>query len=390
MLRNTKLATVSIDPYTGNIYDPTIISDVKWTGGSNTLFIIVGDLVDGNRPGTGMVDDPRGSFELLLLCFLYNLRLSARTQSSEVLYTIGNHDYHTVISEDTRYDTYIHDTAKKFFTDNQTFLFSKKTVSRKTALRPFYLANPFYIISFMNGTKKEMACVHGGFQNTKTNFTGAIEAFQSTIDKNPSITYKNILQIPPELVEEGADGGIIWSRYYSEQTGGVCDTLGTDYPFVVIGHCPTHQSNRTVQLLKDNEGSKYEGCSISDPNEWENPAAWDKVGSKKREKGIGCVVTDCNTSDGPRLAFVDTAMSDAFRYPTVAGELLKLNNTNRYAQFLKITHIPITSLRYYNKIESVTSDSAATTRILYTSPTTGGHRQTRNKRRNQRKRTLKQ
>ena len=59
-----------------------------------TLFIIVGDVVDGARNSEGSkIPDPVGNIELMLHAYLYNIRIKARMKKSEVRFVIGNHDF---------------------------------------------------------------------------------------------------------------------------------------------------------------------------------------------------------------------------------------------------------------------------------------------------------
>ncbi len=62
----------------------------------NTLLVIVGDLVDGAKSSSKRLD---GDAEILLHILIYNLRISARKYNSEIRFTIGNHDFHTVIQK---------------------------------------------------------------------------------------------------------------------------------------------------------------------------------------------------------------------------------------------------------------------------------------------------
>jgi hypothetical protein len=349
-----------IDPYTPvdespNLYDTAaIISDVTWTGGSNVLFVIVGDLVDGKR-SENSIDDPIGSCEMLLLCYLYNLRLRAREQHSEVLFTIGNHDYCTVVSNLDCLQGYIHDSAFEFYGDSDT---------RRVALRPFYKLNPFFILSFMNESGHgEMACVHGGLHAYTedyqiTNHTDALDIFQYQIDRGEA----QIDELPAELgtggirragVDDLRTGGPLWTRFY-EQTedrpDGVCDLFGEQtYPFIVVGHCTTNNTHRSRQLIIRNP-RLYTGCSLGYLN------------GDGQEIGVGCVVTDCNGAHGPRLAFVDTAMSKGFRQAVANDER---DNQSRFIQFLRVSHTEPPTERYYNRIESVKSDTPNTVRVLY-------------------------
>jgi len=115
----------------------------------------------------------------------------------------------------------------------------------------------------------------------------------------------------------------------------------------------------------EGKNDKYKGCSISDGMFGNEPTAFTKIGNKFQETGVGCVVTDCDKEGhGPRLAFVDTALSEAFRFPT-RDRMIQKDNTDRYAQFLRLTHVDFPIKRYYNKIESVTTNPSNTTVVLY-------------------------
>jgi len=355
MLQAIKLVGSNIDPYEGDIYDPSIISEVTWTGGSGVLLIIIGDLVDGKRGTNGMVDDPRGSFEFLLLSYLHNLRIQANKVKSEILYTIGNHEYMTLLLPpdpfaEVFYD-YIHPSAITFFsggphgsTEYESILF------RADVLNYFYLSNPFFMLSFMNGSNKEMACIHGGFQDVLKDNTNDIENLQSEIDsihKTEDVFEKLRDDTLLIINRKNFNFGGLFTRFYA--SGNTCDKIKSSYPFIVVGHCPTNLFSRPRDIMKS-DPTKYGKCDVGDIE----------------GKGVGCVVTDCLTHDGPKLAFVDTHLSQAFRSP---DNLYTNPHKRRYAQFLKLSHIDGSSKRFYNKIESVLSDPEMTTTILYQAPT---------------------
>lgn len=149
MLQAIKLVGSIIDPYEGDIYDPSIISDVTWTGGPGVLLVIIGDLVDGQRPGHGMVDDPRGSFEFLLLSYLHNLRIQANKVKSEIIYTIGNHEYMTVLLPpdpfaEHFYD-YIHPSAVTFFSGGPGG--QKKSINYRADILSFFILQILFLCS---------------------------------------------------------------------------------------------------------------------------------------------------------------------------------------------------------------------------------------------------
>jgi len=77
----------------GDIYE--YVWDLEWNA-DDTMLMITGDLIDGKR-GHRMVEDPRGSYEMLLHILLFNLRIGARARKSDVLFVIGNHDMYSVV-----------------------------------------------------------------------------------------------------------------------------------------------------------------------------------------------------------------------------------------------------------------------------------------------------
>jgi hypothetical protein len=156
MLKNNRLIGTSLLAYDEDaMYNPALIADSEWTGGPRTILVIIGDLVDGKRIKS--VQDSRGSFEFLLFALLYNLRRKANRAGSEVLFTIGNHEYDSIIRVKTRpsdyYKDYVTDEAKRFFNDDNMI--------RSGALLPFLKTSPYYLLSFVT-SKIEVICVHGG------------------------------------------------------------------------------------------------------------------------------------------------------------------------------------------------------------------------------------
>ena len=336
MLQLAKLIDTPIDPYildnTG-IYDPNLIANATWIGGSNAVLVIVGDLVDGRRPTMGVnidVDDPKGSFEFLLHAFLYNLRLSALEQGSDVRFTIGNHDYHTIILNDSALNSYIHTTARTYFGDID---------SRAAALRPFYERMPFYYLSIMNKRKSQVEFVHGGLRpNWYTSSTGSGPGYNSpdkdyTADlikfqKNIASgtkkidNFKDIQKVA--LVKSNGDvDGPLWGRAYARSTN--CPLKSDGHTLIIVGHCPTNRDDARYTEL--NKKSAYIGC-----------------GHTKH-----CVYTDC----GGSLAFVDVASSASM-----------MTDRKKPVEMLYLEHIDTLDEydfkdgRYYNRMKRIVLDPA--------------------------------
>ena len=300
-----------IDKYNKqDIYTFNVIS-------KNFIFIIVGDIVDGKRGLGNEVEDSIGNIELLLHIFLFNLRLKARQNNSEVRFTIGNHDWHTVVSarkDEELYNNYVHTSAKKYFINWE---------GRRNCLLPFYECCNYLIVSI--GT--EIICVHGGFHNEYNDkFLELLIAIQERVDMEISI---NMYFEPNMNHILNNNNGPLWTRFYSK--GGendICNSV-TEYIFkmIVVGHCPTDvclsNNNYMGQIHKQIEYSSLD-CT----------------------KG-GCVLVGCEDNEGPHLAFVDITMSRAFR-PKNNNDIIE---TNRRGEILHLQHDEnLGGSRYYNHI----------------------------------------
>jgi hypothetical protein len=68
---------------------------------------------------SGEIPDVRGNIELLLHAYLYNLRIKAQLKNSEIRFTIGNHDYHSLIKQYEQwpefYWRWVHKSSQEFF-----------------------------------------------------------------------------------------------------------------------------------------------------------------------------------------------------------------------------------------------------------------------------------
>lgn len=310
-----------LDPYTDDIYSTELLCATKWIP-DRTLFIIVGDLVDGcrncdtdHREPKMKVNDPVGSFEYLLHCFLYNLRLDAIQKGSNVLFTIGNHDMHSVIlNYGISVENYVHAEAWSYF--GRTPGYSPEADRlRRQALKPFYDIHPYVFLSLENAGKKEVGFVHGGFHETNgDNLLPLTLGIQKVI---------NTEGITPDLWN--MSGGPLWTRSYQDGWSAErCDLLDDlNYSLIVVGHCPTNYiAFPTFHELYTKMGMIDSDCTSSD--------------------GKGCVLLDCERVAGsPRLAHVDTASSQCFRTPGKFNQL-------RPVEILKLSKRDGVEATYYN------------------------------------------
>jgi hypothetical protein len=331
ILTKNKLIDFKGDIYkTNQVEFSKIITDVKWTGGQKTLLLILGDIVDGKRrrsddpEGSFEVNDPEGSFELLIHVLIHNIRISARSQQSDVLFTLGNHDFDGILINNTSFcEAYVHDSAVKFFGSFE---------NRRNALLPFYKNSPYFFITLENTKNKtEFVFVHAsihkdpGKQNKERNLIDSLKEFQKRLSLTQDF----------DVIKDQAHVGwffemikhIVWNREYSKKS---CP-LEEKGPVVIVGHCITSSLN----LIDDFED--YSKC--------------DHVGSVVNEEKNGCVSIKCrfHTDNYPHVILVDTASSQAF-YET--------KNETRNVEILKLSHDDqqLLKSRYY-KIERLLNGS---------------------------------
>jgi hypothetical protein len=388
VLKGIGLIETAIDPYNGDdIYNPDLITETKWIGGEHVMFVIIGDLVDGRRAWdggrfVGSCNDPRGMFELLQYCFLYNLRIRARQVNSEVICTIGNHEMNSILnfllpaSEiDPRYKDGIYNDN---VTDEAKLYFGNDANRRANALKIFLEASPYFMIGLQNGENKEVACIHGGLHSTinyrSIDLTKGFEKFQDAIDTRQKDLLEGVIYIFDRPLTHAHHSKLhpLWTRDYTESQGGYCDKIKeTPYSLIVVGHCTTDSTKRTGQLITDKK-DLYSGCHHG------------------AREGRGCVFIDCENPErgGPQLAFVDTAMSQSQRQPAIWNERTYVQlpidrvNNNRAVEVLRLRHTDAAAAaapaaeamggaggaaqpasRFYNIVERVNSETKLATQL---------------------------
>ena len=306
------------------------IADTEWLP-ENTLLVIVGDIVDGRRPGRAPVNDTIGNVELLLHAFLFNLRIRARNKNSEVRFLLGNHDYLTVVCDigdniqqqnqiHGMYRDYVHQKAQRFFNNSRE--------NRRNCLLPFYQCCP-YIFTCVDD---ELAFAHGGLwaytqeDDLELDSKAAANYLQQMIELSHDITSLNTPEKKAYLIQGGKS--LLETRSYSQEPMDlVCSRVGkvgNGYDLTIVGHCSTHygiKAGSQFELIHKEHAYASEKCLDG-----------------------GCVLLGCSDKDGgPEVAYVDITMSSAFDH-------YKPWTIQRY-ELLKLTHDPaLKSDRYYNRI----------------------------------------
>jgi hypothetical protein len=341
-------------------FERCFMTNLVWKAESKVLLIIVGDLVDGQRWGGDSkttVDDMYGNLEFLLHCFIHNLRIKALNNGSEVLFTIGNHDYHSVLSANDKetwegFDySYITDRARGFYNNPK---------KRFEALSPFYRNSPYLFLSLMSEQKEEVRLTHASMapEGTADYYNIVLlNKIQEEINGG-----RDIVETVKEYEEPGFDKDVhfLWSRGFtgnniSELTDRrQCTPIGEDDPILIVGHCVTWNGDKT--------DGKYFGSLIKDPRCFSNDIYSKEYKSKQVDPNVNrlCVIADCEDPANNifKRYFVDTGLSRAMH-------VYKPSFTNRIPEMLLLTHTDTgtdtgtdtegkPSGRYYDKIVATT------------------------------------
>jgi hypothetical protein len=320
---NSGLNFENIDTDKFDIYNPKLISDVKWTK-SKTLLVICGDIVDGARLPDGddiHVNDEKGTFEILLHMFLRNLKLQAQDNTSDVMLIAGNHD--DVTADKSFWNNYVHPTAKTFFINMW---------DRQKILTPFYKNfSLFFGITNIDTEPNRISnfdilFMHGGIHHDGHNFFKETLSDQKDIDTDKS----NIMKILHKYTNDpdnawGASAHVTWARDDAEQITSTDDKRCNRYnnlPTIIVGHCTNLRQKYSQPFDENRKCSHYYK---------ETPF---------------CIYPKCFKDNIPKVINIDTTMSGAF-FPEnrkdlmEAFEMLKIYKGEQSDKFNKYTTVSI-------------------------------------------------
>jgi hypothetical protein len=376
------------NPDTRNdIYNPRFITETKWLA-PNTLYIIIGDLVDGKR-GQLSVDDPRGTFDILIHMFIYNLRLNALKMNSNILFTIGNHDALTAINHDTldfiddrnnywsNYANEMTTNMKLFFkgsdpTDNNICENKRAMRDRFNCLTMFYSLSPYLFIEIINSGGNILNFIHSSLivtNSTNLNSSGnklpELRIYQKYIEDlainnnfrlskmhgepdgfDPNNTFARIFDMLSErdyINNYNYDHDKLCKEYSKHLHN---HTLIVGHSFTIHNFIGNNDTPRLRNITRDkiSINDEYDGCD-----------------EKNR---FGCIIPKCFTNDF-KLIMVDTGFSRPFRrrvednYDSILYSndeirdletITGLNGSDRVSEILKIkrtkTRLPYFGLFY--------------------------------------------
>ena len=262
------------------------------------------------------------------------MRIEALKHDSNIVFTIGNHDHHTIImnsykvinQKTTSLDEYITNNSRQFF---------KNLTYRSYALFPFYECNPFYIFKLINEDNSDNTIfVHGGLHyrmfQVIPNYDDIIKLQDELSSTGLFKNIQNLFIFNPHTDRHGNPISPLWTRYYSDDPE-ACNDIKADLKntLIVVGHTPTssYKNHKYLKSIVDSD-KQYATCNQTQ----------------------SCVLLGCPRKPdmGPNMAWVDSSMSSSFFNNSLEDE------SKRQIEILKLGHSRYTK-RYYNIIDRVKS-----------------------------------
>ena len=306
LLVDTKLVRIVGEP--GDIYED--VWNVEWIAG-DTLFVILGDLVDGKR-GRRTVTDPRGSYELLIHVLLFNFRIRARELGSDVLFTIGNHDMFSVMLPKyvRKWPMYTADTHLAFAPEpvhepDDVAEPATPWEQRAAMLELFYLCSPYLLIRLGS-----VLLMHGGLLGADSRPRGATGSciFDETKRAQSAIHAAMVRSNDMGLGMRGVKRAL---RRYMARTRKRCrDNITEARGYGVHSEEHICAAEETRGLAADGVQLVVAGHCLTrkTPHVRHTECKTDERGDSE----VGCVAYfQCN--GGPTIALVDVALSECFR-----------------------------------------------------------------------------
>ena len=258
--------------------------------------------------------------------------------NSDVLFTIGNHDYRNIIlkkSTDRSAFKFKHTTSLIYFDQEK----NNPNTKMYDIFNLFYSISPYLLLVLKYNNVNEFMCTHAGFlrNNALTDLVynddivsnvHKLIDFQNKLNNTQNFDTFDGVNLSADINYIQLMDGLETKDYINIE----CDkTHLTEMKntTIVIGHCPTNIE--TITRINKLEHARmqpaYDTCSKNTADSVLN----------------GCVVADCFNNDKPQLIFVDTAMSHAFRD---IDETVLILFINEYQNLIKTMGIASTSTYY--------------------------------------------
>ena len=286
-----------------SMYDA--VFNLKWIA-RDTLLVICGDLINGQRKdkdgGVSRVDDQAGSFEMLLHCMLFNLRLQARNLGSDILLVLGDHEINSIFLHDRSsqwIETFACPAHLRFAPKLSEYESTRASEDRAIMLAPFLMCSPFLMIR-LGG----IVFANGGFSHSTVDYARIYEQAAEAQKEIDKIVFD--VQKPHEFTETTSD--IIEKYTRAAIKGGLSVSIAE-----VSGYRELSKANMCYR--EETKALQSDGVDlvvVGQGGRVQNPGLDEDVKACQGQNHDGCVITRSCPS-GLLVALVDTAMSACFR-----------------------------------------------------------------------------
>ena len=214
----------------------------------NFILIIAGDIINGKRPEYYIQTDTiTGDYELRLFIFLTNFKLKSNHYASDVYWTLGNHEYFSLINKTENMNRFRCDKCLDFY---------KNDKNRIKILLCFLLVCPYYfLILYHEKLNRYIFICHAGLNNS----TDLLQY----IDHEPENLYKKV------------NKNILYNKSYSNDLDNynynelslntkICKIAKKyKYDMMIYGHCTINIVNSLYNKKKYIEGCKDKKCILA-------------------------------------------------------------------------------------------------------------------------------
>ena len=214
----------------------------------NFILIIAGDIINGKRPEYHIqTDDITGDYELRLFIFLTNLKYKSQNYNSDILWSLGNHEYFSLITETQDMLRFRCDKCLNFY---------KKDKNRINILLCFLLVSPYYfIILHHERLNKYILICHAGLNN-KTDVL-------KYIDHQPENLYKKINNMDILVTKAYSNDLDNYDYDIKSLDTKICNFIKNyKYDMMIYGHCTINIIDGLYNKQKHINGCKDKKCIL--------------------------------------------------------------------------------------------------------------------------------
>jgi len=239
---NTNIITQEFFHSLDILYDFEIID-------KNFILIIAGDIINGKRPEYYLqTDDITGDYELRLFIFLINMKYKSQNYNSDVLWSLGNHEYFSLLTETENMTRFRCDKSLEFY---------KTDKNRVNILLCFLLVSPYYfLILHHEKLDKYILICHAGL-NDKTDII-------KYIDHQPENLYKKVNNMDILITKSYYKDLNNYNHNELSLNAKICKIVKKyKYDMIIYGHCTINNINELYNKQKHINGCKDKKCILA-------------------------------------------------------------------------------------------------------------------------------